>query len=678
MASPCTLQGCPISLPTIPIRTKKGGACMAQENRSERRKEGLLSDLFQTRYPEVSLASVVFGLFFGVVLNASITYAGLKIGFTIVGSALAAVVGFGVLRGVFGRGTILEVNVGQTIASAVNSATPGIIFTVPVLWLLPGIGGVEPFSPRFWLVTLAGVVGGLLGVAFIVPLRKQMIDIDRLRFPSGTAVGAILKSPGAGPKKAMVLLAGALVATLIYLPVELPNLDKSLPGYGSLGWRLPNRDLDNDGVLDRSADHDGDGRPDLILSNKDVDVGRAISLIVPFPDYILFVFAITPLSFGAGYLTGRPGLMVLAGGILAFFVLNPLAYAMGWIPTTVAPDQVPDFGYANFNRPLGIGMLLGGALMGVVVSFPAIRAALGSIIRAGGSRRGADELGMPVLLTAILLGVFGLFTASDLITGESHGGGLLGGVNPHLRNLVIAVVGAAWIWFAGIIIAQCTGMTDWSPVSGMALLTIVLVMMLSGTQQVVAAVLIGAALCVAISCAADMMADLKTGYLIGAKPKRQQLVELVAVCIGPVITMSALIVIIMRNQSLSGGLPIGPGTDTPAPQAQALQAVILGVQGNELPYALYIAGALLGVLLGAGAFASLGVLVGLSMYLPLQYVLTYGLGCLANMAVTRVKGRVWAEEWGVPFAAGLIVGEALLAMVINIIIVLLSVSGVGG
>jgi uncharacterized oligopeptide transporter (OPT) family protein len=209
-------------------------------------------------------------------------------------------------------------------------------------------------------------------------------------------------------------------------------------------------------------------------------------------------------------------------------------------------------------------------------------------------------------------------------------------------------------------------MTDWSPISGMALLTVVLVLVLAGTNEVMTAVLFGAALCVATSEAADMMMDLKSGYLVGGLPRRQQLVTLLTAWLGPVIAVVTLLLIVRSNLiTTEGRIPIGPGTDTEAPQAQALLAVIRGVQGGEMPYALYGFGALLGVLLGLGAFPGLGVLVGLSMYLPINYVLTYGLGCLTNMGVGRLKGRAWAEEWGVPFCAGLIVGEALLAMVIN-------------
>jgi putative OPT family oligopeptide transporter len=595
---------------------------------------------------EATLSAVVFGLIFGVIMNASITYAGLKIGFTIVSSAIGAVLGFGVLRGILRKGSILEINIAQTVGSAISSSCAGIIFTVPVLFLLKDS---EPTMSQLGLLVLAGVVGAVLGVAFIIPLRKQMIDIDRLRFPNGTAVAAILKAPGAGPRKSIVLLVGGVIAALIYLPVALPGIKvggEPLPGYGDLVGPFP--------ALKG------------ILSHDELNVGAALGL----PAQIPLIFAITPLSFGAGYLTGRPGLMVLVGGILAFFILSPIAYTLNWMPATVGAADVAEYSRDAFNRPLGIGLLLGGALMGVLASLPVVREALRSIRVAGRTRQGSDELGLNVLLLAVLGAVALLYVASNYSLGEDTSGGLLAGLGRPLRSLIIALVGAVWIWFAGIIIAQCTGLTDWSPISGMALLTVVLVMFLAGPGEVVGAVLLGAALCVATSGAADMMADLKTGYLVGGRPARQQALELAAAWIGPIVSIATLLLIVAKNQK-SLGIPLGPGTPEVAPQAEALKTIIQGVQGGEMPYALYGFGALLGVLMGLGSFPGLGVLVGLSMYLPVVYVLTYGLGCLVNMAVSLIKGKVWAEEWGVPFCAGLIVGEAILALTINLFILLL-------
>jgi len=817
-------------------------------------RKGFLSDYLQTRYREVTLSAIIFAIIIGVVMNAAITYAGLKIGFTIGGSAIAAVLGFGVLRGVLRRGTILETNIAQTVASAINTSNSGVIFTVPVLFLIGyqlTITGAD-----FWLITLAAVAGAMLGTAFIIPLRKQMLDIERLRFPSATAVGSILKSPGAGPAKAVVLVIGMLIGAAIYLPTALPSVaspadveeldalfergqvsyedvqrtidiaswieNESIPaevrergelvtqlddakaalrearetdgdidaagarveslesqiaslregslysddlaraaylasqgerdwadvrepalgwaadpwfGYSDLQWRLAAEraegeeaiDLDGDGepeeVLTREVDRDRDGRADLILSNTTIDAGRWFGL----PDEMQLLFAIAPFALGAGFLTGRPGLFVLAGGILAYFVINPLVSAMGWVPATLPDDQVPGYAFGAFNRPLGIGLLLGGALMGVLASLPAIREAIKSIAAASRIKGGSDELGLKTISVAAIAALVFLYVAADFVgnkpintvdpvTGISLVGddapadqattrfegytlafaseetldqwqnwspdqrqafmdtenarpGWLSEFHPQVRSVLLAIIGAIWIWFAGIIIAQCTGMTDWSPVSGMALLTVVLVLVLAGSGAVIGAVLIGAALCVAITLAADMMADMKTGYIVGAQPKRQQISELLVVWIGPVVCMLTLMLIAAANME-QVGVAMGPGTPTVAPQAQALQAVITGVQGGEMPYALYGVGAVLGGLLGLGAFSGLGVLVGLSMYLPFMYISTYGLGCLANMGVTKLKGRAWAEDWGVPFSAGLIVGESILALAFNIYVLL--------
>lgn len=802
-------------------------------------------------YKEVTLTAVVLGVLIGVVMNASITYAGLKIGFTIGGSAIAAVLGFGVLK-IMRRGTVVETNIVQTVASAVNTSNSGVIFTVPVLILL---GFTLTWSDaNFWLLTLASIAGAIMGAAFIIPLRKQMIDIDRLRFPSATGVATILKSPGAGVQKFMVLIAGVVIGAAIYLPVALAGVvdpvevteaeisngaaggdtplavliersritpdeagrtiemaswirdqqapedllargralhdrkallravstlaDESeretmltrlaeldavieanpargfkdemaiqlhlvsagigkaegepAPGWDSirdvkLGWskdpligyqnfnvRLPDHH-DANGDLKATVDHDADGRPDLAVTDKAVDVGRILGI----PGQFALVFAITPLSLGAGYITGKPGLMVLVGGILAYVIVNPVTYNMGWLPSDVDPGGLAEWARHDIGKPLGIGMLLGGATMGIVAAFPAILAAFKSIAAgAGKTGHSRDEMGLAPLVVIGIGGIAMLFLAADLMTSrpinsycpvtmpaetvpvdadietvdvdgqqigfaseaardtwlntwsedqrqEVYGKlgmkkGWLSKMPHHVRAAIIAAVGALWIWFAGVIIAQCTGMTDWSPISGLALVTVVLVMLLAGTGQVLASVLLGVALCTAITLAADMMGDLKTGYLVGSKPIKQQGIELVVVGFGPAISMLTVLLIASTNELGS--------VDVPAAQADALKSVILGVQGGDLPYALYGMGGLMGVLLGIGGFAGLGVLVGLSVYLPFIYIATYGVGCVLSMFTTMAKGRRWTEEWGVPLAAGLIVGEAVPALIVNIVI----------
>ena len=743
---------------------------------------------------EVTFAAVAFGIFVGVVMNASFMYAALKIGFGIGGSTIAAILGFGFLRGILRKGTILETNIAQTVASAVNTTFAGVVFTVPVLYLLDKNYQLSLAGADFWLLASACVIGALLGGVFIIPLRKQMVEIDRLRFPTGTAVAEILKSPGAGAKKAGVLCIGILIGMVFCLPSMLPtikvtvldeakvaklkgdpkawrelqekaverlrerdelpdsfdtsNFDASVlemeaallvemetdfpkdresiwDGYELLDWRvaaLPAPDPNDaeavaeykKSLIEDDLDRNRDGNPDLIMDNETIDVGRWLGL----PPELLLMFAISPLSLAAGYITGRAGLMVLAGGLLAFFVINPVAYNyLDLMPAATFAHQVPGAGIKLFNRPLGIGMLLGGAMMGVLFSLPAMKAALKSISRSRHQKGGSDELGMSFLAIAVVAGVAGLFVV-NMFMGQGQTG-WLAGLPPIVSSLLLALVGGVWIWFAGIIIAQCTGMTDWSPISGISLLTVILVLLFGGADNVLGAVMLGAALCVSVSGAADMIQDLKTGQLVGSIPKKQQRIELAVMGIGPVVSLCVLMLIVQNNRKLTAEvavkaadveavamaaegkemtaqerekfiadrtIPIGPGTATTAPQAQAIEAVIKGVSGGEfklrpgdkpretekdeevepaMPYALYGCGAAVGGLLGLGGFPGLGVLVGLSMYLPIYYILTYGVGCVIYMMVARVKGKTWAEGWGVPFCAGAIVGEASTMLVVS-------------
>ncbi|MEA1997540.1 MAG: OPT/YSL family transporter, partial [Gemmatimonadota bacterium] len=177
------------------------------------------------------------------------------------------------------------------------------------------------------------------------------------------------------------------------------------------------------------------------------------------------------------------------------------------------------------------------------------------------------------------------------------------------------------------------------------------------------AVLIGATVCVAISEGADMMADLKTGSIVGAIPRRQQLMQLCFSWMGPVITVAVVHVIWTAYG-------FGPGTNIEAPQAQALDAAISGVVGGDVPMDKYFTGALIGGVLSASPISGLGVLVGLSMYLPLLYILPYGLGCVVNLISSRIKGTRWVENTGIPLAAGFIVGDAVVGVVYAIITVL--------
>jgi uncharacterized oligopeptide transporter (OPT) family protein len=173
-------------------------------------------------------------------------------------------------------------------------------------------------------------------------------------------------------------------------------------------------------------------------------------------------------------------------------------------------------------------------------------------------------------------------------------------------------------------------------------------------DAIISAVMVGAAMCVAMSQATDMMMDLKTGYLVGALPRKQQLAQLAGVWLGPIVIM-ILIYVLHQDKGLGSA-------DLPAPQGKALASMIEGITGGNVPIHQYGAGAGLGALLSASGIGGLGILVGLGFYLPFNIVLTYTIGTILRLLADWKKGKTWSEETGIPIAAGLLVGEALIGV----------------
>ena len=610
---------------------------------------------------ELTWTSVVLAVLVGAVLNVGICYAGLQIGFTIVGSTVAAVIGFGLLRGVVrgvfrnGAGTILEVNIFQTVASSVNTVNAGIIFTVPVLFLLGLQDQIE--WPAMIMATTAG---SLMGVALIIPLRKQIIDLERLRFPEGVAVAAILRAPGAGMEKSVLLLTGiavsALVATLTHLTMNVSGREVSI---------LP----------------------------ESFNIGELLGV----PAAFRLVFATSLLSIGAGYLAGKHGLAILYGTLLNFWFLIPLCIQLGWVPegfanfglTSTDYVQAESFigRFAKFtSRHIGIGMILGGAVAGILIALPALKSAIASLKRQPGDDKSAlDEMPLSVVNAGLAIGFVLILLATKLAGGAEVGFG---------KAALVAVVGTLWLWLAGLVVAQTTGRTDWSPLSGLALIAIAILMGILGTSEsmIVPAVTIGAAICVATSMCADMMADLKTGYLVGSRPIKQQVAQIATCWIGPSVALAAVLVLWKANAFgpdqaqivydrqveagtieayvAAGGTPetLAKGIPTlGAPQAGALKEAISIVRQGDVPIEKLFAGAGLGLLVSILVSPGLGVMVGLSLYLPFEYMIVFGIGGILSMIVSRLKGARWAEDKGVPLAAGLIVGDALVGIVFAVI-----------
>ncbi|MHC4179010.1 MAG: OPT family oligopeptide transporter [Planctomycetota bacterium] len=561
--------------------------------------------------------AVLVGWFLGCIIAVSIGYASLILGFSIEGSELAAILGWVILRGALRRTSIIENNINQTIASAVNGASAGMMFSIPALFILASperdpegqFAVLTQFNKA--LMVLACITGGILGLSFIIPLRKQMIDFDRLAYPGGIAVAAILKSPGAGMRKAILLLGGGLLSATFYVLVM---------------WRT-------------GADH-----PQWAL-------GAQLKL----PAYLNVTLFLSLMTIGVGFLSGKGGFWFGAGGFICYWLLAPLLSRFGVGTEGLMGD--PNALRTTLFRPTGIGMLIGAAVGGIVAAFPLIRSALKSMHQARhqsakeGRQPKSDEMPIWLLYLGVAAGVV-VLTVICLNSVK----------DPQMtlwRAVPMVVLGTVWVWVAGVIVSECLGRTNWSPLSGMTLIAVTILLVIAQTgmnapSAVLSSVIIGAAICVAIAQAGDMMLDLKSGYLVGAMPRRQQTAQFIGSWLGPLVVIG-LIFALHRQYGL--------GSDSlPAPQGTALASMIEGVVKQDVPAYRYVAGGGLGAVLAFSGLGGIGVLIGLGFYMPFDIVLTYTIGNILRILTDRFAGKRFSEQVGVPIAAGLIVGEALIGV----------------
>jgi len=552
-------------------------------------------------YPELTWAAILIGYFLGTLIAISIGYASLILGFSIEGSELAAILGFGILRGILRRSSIIENNIVQTVASAVNGASSGMMFSVPAIFIL-GYG--TDFNPV--LLTFGAIAGAFLGIGFIIPLRKQMIDYERLTYPGGVAVATILKSPGAGIHKAMLLIGGALASGGLHAVSQAS---------GVANW----------------------------------DLGGLIGI----PEYMNGIWYLSLLTIGVGYIAGKGGVAFIIGGFVCYWFLAPMLSGIGMFPVDPATNEItsePNALRLLLFRPVGIGMLIGGAIAGVALAFPMIVSAVRSMQNAAKSEAAMSRDEMPIkLLYVAIIGAAILLAVMAVLSTDKMGLG---------RGLAMAVVGTLWIWIAGVILSEAIGRTNWSPLSGMTLIAVTLLILISSglgdtKAAIVSAIMVGAAACVAMSQATDLMLDLKTGYLVGATPRKQQLGQFIGAWLGPIVVMALIFVL---NEAYVLG-----SEKLPAPQGQALASMVNGIMGGDVPAAKYLAGAGLGAMLSIFQ-PGLGITVGLGFYLPFNIVLTYSIGTALRVVSDHRMGQSFSESVGIPVAAGFIVGEALVGV----------------
>ncbi|MFM1651122.1 OPT family oligopeptide transporter [Brevibacillus sp. B_LB10_24] len=566
--------------------------------------------------PELTVFAIILGIILAIVFGAANAYLGLKIGMTVSASIPAAVISMAILRGIFRRESILENNIVQTMTTAGEAVAAGAIFTLPALFLWN-------LTPGQAVVSFIVLTGGFLGVLMMVPLRRLLIvnEHHTLPYPEGTACAEVLISGETGGKSAGLVIAGFAVGGLF----------KAL----------------------------GDG---FLLFKTEIETG-----IYRFKNALIGMDTF-PALLGVGFIIGpRISGQMLAGGLLAWTVLTPLIGFFGAgtaqpiFPGTVPIGKLDAWGiWDSYIRYIGAGSVATGGLITLVRTLPMLFASLRDTLK--GLQRGnrvqtvertAQDIPNIWLFIGIVLLI--LVIAFSPLTDV----GIIGGV-------AIAVFGFLFVMVASRIVGLVGSSS--SPVSGMTIATLLIVTVVfklagvTGTVGMVASLTVGAIVCTALAVAGDISQDLKTGYLVGATPWKQQLAMMVGVIASGLVIGFVLVVL---HQTYVMGSP-----ELPAPKAVLMKLIIEGLMAGNLPWDLIFIGAASAVVIEFLGLNSLTVAVGI--YLPIHTSMPIMVGGIISWLVERFAKSDGVKkvrlETGTLFASGLIAGESLIGVVIAVLI----------
>jgi putative OPT family oligopeptide transporter len=561
--------------------------------------------------PEFTVKAVVVGVIVGVVFGAANAYLGLKVGLTVSASIPAAVIGVAIFKALR-MGTLLETNIVQTIGSAGESLAAGVIFTLPVLFLWDIDAG-------FWPIFPLALMGGLLGVVFMVPLRRFLIvqEHGNLTYPEGTACAEVQVAANAGGNHARLLFAGMGVGGIYTAILKFLHLwpeEPSVPiGSAALGYRT--------------------------------ELGGSL----------------TPELLGVGYIIGpRVSAVMLAGGAVGWLVVIPAIFLFGG-DRVIAPEAESAVSamsafdvWERYVRYVGAGAVAFGGLFTLIKSAPTIARSFALAVRAlrdkasGETLRTDRELPLTII-GGVVAGVFLLASFLPLMAGSGGAIGAVAGVAVIVFSFFFVTVSSRIVGLLG---------SSSNPISGMTIATVLVCALLfggayAGGDAKVAVLTIGALVCIAAAVAGDTSQDLKTGFLVGATPVRQQHGEIIGV-VSAAAAMS-FVLAIFRAQIVNG--------DFKAPQANLIRLVIDGVLDANLPWGLVFIGMALALCVEIMGLPTLAFAVGL--YLPIHLGVPVMIGGLVRLAVNRSStGQELVEkrERGVLFGSGLIAGAALVGV----------------
>lgn len=566
--------------------------------------------------PELTPTSIILGILLAVIFGGANAYLGLRVGMTVSASIPAAVISMGIIRVILRRDSILENNIVQTIGSAGESLAAGAIFTLPALFMWAEEGGVD--TPSLVEIALIALVGGVIGVLFMIPLRSALIvqEHGKLPYPEGKACAEVLVAGEEGGSKAGTVFAGLGIAAaykfiadgLKVFPSEVTYEIKSYKGSG---------------------------------------IGMDV----------------LPALLGVGYICGaRVSSYLLAGGVIGWFVIMPLIALFG-ADLTIFPASVPvsqlgaDGIWSNYIRYIGAGAVAAGGIMSLVKNLPLIAKTFRQALKGYGSKAGgSDRLSKDIPMNLVMIGVGIMAIAMWLIPAVPV-------------NLLGAIIIVVFGFFFATVSSRMVGIVGSSnnPVSGMAIATLLITTMILkatgtiGMAGMVASIAIGSVICIIAAIAGDTSQDLKTGYIVGSTPWKQQVGELIGVAVSA-LTIGG--VLYLLNAAWSYG-----GADLPAPQATLMKLVVEGVMGGNLPWVLVFAGVGIAVVVEILGIPVLPFAVGL--YLPIYLSTPMIVGGLIRLYFDKKKSYTEEErkrktENGVLYSSGLIAGEGLVGILLAV------------
>lgn len=577
---------------------------------------------------EFTTRAVVAGIGFGVLFGAANAYLGLKVGLTVSTSIPIAVLTVALFKLFRDRpGVLLEANISQTMGSASSSLAAGTIFTIPALFLWG-------MAPPFWQVAILAMLGGFLGIAAMVPLRRLLIvrSADELPYPEGTACAEVLRATtaktGSGGRWIFIGLAvGAVVKLALGAAVLLPS---------ELAMHLP--------VLPKA---------ELTLE-------------------------IAPALLAVGYILGyRQSAIMVSGSLISAIVLTPLIAVVGnSLPVPLFPEAkmlISELSagqiWSRYVRYIGAGAVAAAGIVAVVRALPTMATSFAAVMRGlRGTDKStvADEGGrtdrdvppwvvvvVPALVVITLVAVPGLFAG-----------------NMSLVPRLVAAIGVAIFGLAFVVVSsRIVGLIGVSsnPTSAMTLVTLLGVSVVfvalgwSDPSARAAILTVGTVVCIAASKAGDISQDLKTGFLVGATPAKQQLGQFIAAAFA---CWAIAGTVLLLGKAFTFGSP-----DLPAPQATLMKTVIEGVLSGSLPWGLVGVGAALAVCALIAGLPGLAFAVGI--YLPLGSLTPIFVGGIVRRIVdARRKGKATESDPGVLGASGMIAGEGLAGVALAIIVAL--------